>query len=332
MGRVTCWLVLGLAALAATGAAPRASVRPDGTRTVDVTVAGRVTALPDGSSAVRGRATTEDGRYELVTHNLARYHLPATQMDRGWMNTAALSVFDARDGRRLNTVLLDDPLEGAANPWGVAVNAKWIAVAHAGTHEVSLIPRAAFFEKLAAYRGEASSDLGFMRSVGRVRIPLKGKGPREVRFRADGKLEVGLRFAEATAVVDPETKAVDEPDLPEGLSDAVRKSPVRRGEHFFNDATVCFQKWQSCASCHPNGTTDGLTWDFPFSGGGLGHAEATPDLTKRRGRLMRRTRQGDFHILLYEASKAIGEDVDAYVGSLVSTDEIAGEQAEGKSK
>ena len=69
-----------------------------------------------------------------------------------------------------------------------------------------------------------------------------------------------------------------------------------------------------------------------LTGGGLGHAEATPDLTKRRGRLMRRTRQGDFHILLYEASKAIGEDVDAYVGSLVSSDGIAGKPAEGKLK
>lgn len=314
---MTASLVLCLATASAAVASPSASLRSDGARTVEVTVAGRTTALPDGSSAVRGRAMTADGKHVLVTHNLARYHLPATQMDRGWMNTAALSVFDAASGRRLNTVLLDDPMEGAANPWGVAVNGKWIAVAHAGTHEVSLIPQGIFFEKLAAYRGEASSDLGFMRSVGRRRIPIRGKGPRELRFRSDGKLEVRLHFAEATALVDPESGAVDEPVLPEGLSDAVRRDPVRRGEYYFNDAMVCFQKWQSCASCHPDGTTDGLTWDFPFSGGGLGHAEATPDLTKRRGRLLRRTRQGDFHILLYEASKAIGEAVDAYVGTLI---------------
>ena len=305
-----------LAALAAAGDALIASVRPDGTRTVAVTVAGRPCELPDGSSAVRGSAATEDGRYVLFTHNLARYHLPATQMDRGWMNTAALSVFDAVRGRRVNTVLLDDPLVGAANPWGVAVNGTWIAVAHAGTHEISLIPRAAFFERLLACRGEATGDLGFMRAVGRKRVPLKGKGPREVRFRPDGKLEVGLHFAEATALVDPASGAVDEPDLPEGLSAAVRADPVRRGAHYFNDATVCFQKWQSCASCHPDGRTDGLTWDFPFSGGGLGHPERTPDLSAFRASLPRRTRQGDFHILLYSASKEIGEAVDAYLQSL----------------
>jgi len=293
-----------------------AAVRPDGTRSVSVTVAGRARNLPDGSSAVRGSATTEDGRYVLYTHNLARYHLPATQMDRGWMNAAALSVFDASDGRRINTVLLDDPLVGAANPWGVAVNASWIAVAHAGTHELSLIPRAAFFEKLLGLTGAASGDLGFMRAVGRKRIPLRGKGPRDVRFRPDGKLDVALHFAEVTAVVDPASGAVDEPNLLEGLSADVRTNIVRRGECYFSDATVCFQNWQSCASCHPDGLTDGLTWDFPFSGGGLGHPEPTPDLSKPRTYQSRRTRRDDFHILLYEASKEIGGAVDAYVRSL----------------
>ena len=312
---LTVFAVLGVGSLSADGLRQNliASIWTNGTRTVAVTVAGREFPLPDGSSAVRGSATTEDGRYVLFTHNLARYQLPATQMDRGWMNTAALSVFDAIRGRRVNTVLLDDPLVGAANPWGVAVNGKWIAVAHAGTHEVSLIPRAAFFEKLLAYGGEATGDLGFMRAVGRKRVLLKGKGPREVRFRPDGKLEVCFHFAETMALVDPESGTVDEPDLPEGLSVAVRTDPVRRGAHYFNDATVCFQKWQSCASCHPDGRTDGLTWDFPFSGGGLGHPERTPDLSRLRTFMPRRMRQGDFHILLYSASKEVGEAVDAYV-------------------
>jgi hypothetical protein len=36
----------------------------------------------------------------------------------------------------------------------------------------------------------------------------------------------------------------------------------RRGEMFFNDALLCFQNWQSCASCHPDGRIDGLNWDL----------------------------------------------------------------------
>jgi len=37
----------------------------------------------------------------------------------------------------------------------------------------------------------------------------------------------------------------------------------RQGEIFFNDASLCFQNWQSCASCHSNdGRVDGLNWDL----------------------------------------------------------------------
>lgn len=289
---------------------------PDGTRSASVAVGGRTDRLPDGSSAVRGRAATGDGKYVFFVHNLARYHLPATQMDRGWMNSAALTVYDGATGRRISTVMLDDPLLGAANPWGVAVNEKWIAVTHAGTHELSLIDRARFFDRLLASREDMSGDLAFMKAVGRRRISFKGKGPRAVRFRADGKLEVWLHFAEAKAVVDPESGQVEEPNLPGGVSAAVARDRVRMGELHFNDATLCYQQWQSCASCHPDGTTDGLTWDFPFSGGGLGHPESTPDLTKPRNFAARRNRRDDFHIHLYSASPEVGAATDAYVRAL----------------
>jgi cytochrome c peroxidase len=36
----------------------------------------------------------------------------------------------------------------------------------------------------------------------------------------------------------------------------------------FNDATICFQQWQSCASCHPDGRADGLNWDLLNDGVG----------------------------------------------------------------
>ena len=288
---------------------------PDGTRSATVEIAGRRSALPDGSTAVRGMAATCDGRYVFVVHGLARYHLPVTQLDHGWVNTAALSVFDGESGRRINTVLLDDPASGAANPWGVAVNARWIAVSHAGTHEVSLIDRAAFFAKLLVYKGEATSDLGFMGGI-RRRIPLKGKGPRDIRFRGDGKIEVRLHFAEAFAVIDPDTGVVDEPDLPGGVSPAVAASPVRMGEMHFNDATLCYQGWQSCASCHVDGRDDGLTWDFPNSGGGLGHTEETVDLS-RLARIAPHRVSNSFPVShLFAVPDDVATAVEAYLLSL----------------
>ncbi|NQT91693.1 MAG: hypothetical protein HQ559_02950, partial [Lentisphaerae bacterium] len=51
---------------------------------------------------------------------------------------------------------------------------------------------------------------------------------------------------------------------------------VRRGEMLFNDADMCFQKWQSCASCHPDVRTDGLNWDLLNDG--MGNPKNTKSL------------------------------------------------------
>ena len=48
--------------------------------------------LPNGSTGVEGIALSPDGAYVYLTHTLARYGLPTTQVDRGWMNTSAISV------------------------------------------------------------------------------------------------------------------------------------------------------------------------------------------------------------------------------------------------
>ena len=92
--------------------------------------------LPNGSTGLRGMCVSPDGKHVYVTHLVARFQLPTTQLDRGWMNTNALSILDAGRSRLVNTVLLDEVDLGAANPWGVACSAdgRWICVSHAGTH------------------------------------------------------------------------------------------------------------------------------------------------------------------------------------------------------
>ena len=42
----------------------------------------------------------------------------------------------------------------------------------------------------------------------------------------------------------------------------------RWGELLFNDATICRQQWQSCASCHPDGRSDVVNWDLLNDGVG----------------------------------------------------------------
>ena len=39
-----------------------------------------------------------DGRFAYVTHILSRYQVPTTQLERGWMNTNALSILDLVEG------------------------------------------------------------------------------------------------------------------------------------------------------------------------------------------------------------------------------------------
>ena len=80
---------------------------------------------------------------------------PTTQVERGWMNSNAATIIDLDRMAVLNTVLLDEPDRGAANPWGAAWSAdsRTLVVAHAGTHEVSVID----FPARARQAGEAGA-------------------------------------------------------------------------------------------------------------------------------------------------------------------------------
>jgi YVTN family beta-propeller protein len=235
--------------------------------------------LPNGSTGVRGLCVSPDGAFIYVSHILARYQLPTTQLERGWMNTNALSVIDAVGKAYLNTVLLDDVDLGAANPWGVTCSADGalLLVTHAGTHELSVIDRKALHEKLAKVaKGERVSqvsataedvpnDLSFLVGI-RRRLALAGNGPRAV-LAVDKQAYVAEYYTDSLGVVNLDAEVVHRPrSLP--LGPAQELTQERIGERNFNDAQMCFQHWQSCASCHPDGRADGLNWDLLNDGMG----------------------------------------------------------------
>ena len=229
--------------------------------------------LPNGSTGVRGLGASPDGRSVYVTHTLGRYQLPTTQLERGWMNTAALSVLSGETGKYVNTVLLDDLDRGAANPWGVCVtaNGKNVVVAHAGTREISIIDRAALHDRLdkAERNGNASdvaNDLAFLASI-RRRVNMGGDGPRGVSVVGD-KAVAALYFADTLAVADVSAPSAPVRSIAVGGTSDLANDRVRRGEMLYNDASMCFQQWQSCASCHPDGRADGLNWDLLNDGMG----------------------------------------------------------------
>ena len=145
--------------------------------------------LPNGSGSLRGISISPDGKHAYVAHILSRYRLPATQLERGWTNTNALSVIDVNGRRLITTVLLDNVDRGAANPWGVTCtpDGRFVCVTHAGSHDVSVIDRTALHDKLAnVSEGESLSggsplvdqvpnDLAFLVGL-RRRVRLAGKG------------------------------------------------------------------------------------------------------------------------------------------------------------
>ena len=236
--------------------------------------------LPNGSGLLRGVAISPDGKYAAVTHLLSRFHLPTTQIERGWINNNAVTLINLETTERFNTVLLDNIDSGAANPWDVAWTSdnKRLLVSHAGTHEISVIDAPALLAKLAKMPKEKDvkakidytvasriaadvpNDLSF--TVGlrrRVKLGEVDRGPRALAV-AGSQVFVANYFSDTLSRFDVNC------DRPQPASIALgstgETSIVRKGEFYFNDASICFQGWQSCASCHSSdGRVDGLNWD-----------------------------------------------------------------------
>jgi len=234
--------------------------------------------LPNGSTGVRGIGASPDGKSIYVTHTFGRYQLPTTQLERGWMNTAGLSVLNGETGEYVNTALLDDVDLGAANPWGVAVSpdGKSLVVAHAGTREISVIDREAFHARLdKAAKGEkvtevtksatdVPNDLSFLVTI-RHRVKLPGDGPRGVAIVGDNVI-ASVYFADQLAVFKLSDAIAKPATVALGAAVDLNRDRVRRGEMLWNDGAMCFQQWQSCASCHPDARIDGLNWDLVNDG------------------------------------------------------------------
>ena len=248
--------------------------------------------LPNGSTALRGLKISPDGKLAAVTFVMARFHLPATKIERGWMNTSAVCLIDVAKKKIINTILLDDVEHGAANPWAVAWSAdsKTLCASHAGTREISVIEIPALQAKLAKAVAEkkdmeVQNHLAFLGGI-RWRLMLNGHGPRSMVIIGKNAY-VGEYFTDTLGILDisPKAKPKIGPDGNRGkikvetiaLGPKTQMTTARRGEMLFNDAEkMCFQMWQSCASCHPDGRTNGVNWDIVSSS--MGSSKSTKSI------------------------------------------------------
>ena len=124
-----------------------------------------------------------------------------------------------------------------------------------------------------AAAAEVPNDLSLLATL-RQRVQLAGNGPRGVAVVGD-RAYVAEYFTDTLAVVDLKSQAAA-PVTQIALGPKPQLTQERRGEMLFFDATICFQHWQSCGSCHPDARVDGLNWDLPNDG--LGNPKNTRNL------------------------------------------------------
>lgn len=281
--------------------------------------------LANGSNALRGVALSPDGKYVLISHNMGRFTVPTSQLQQGWMNTSAMSVVDAEKLTFEGGIVLDDPEHGAAGIWDIKSVGDKIFVTHSGTHDMSVIDYPAMIAKLQAYTGtkeQLSYDLRFLYGM-RERVKLVGNGPRKMAVSKDGgKLYIPTYFSDTLNLFGVADNKVEVAPWVKNR----KESDVQAGERIFNDATFCFQNWQSCNGCHPgDARSDGMNWDLMNDGIGnskncksLLYSFFTPPcmISGIRSDAAIADRKGFTHIQFYNIPEEMALQVDAYVKSL----------------
>lgn len=312
--------------------------------------------LPAGSTGVHGVAVGAGGRWAYAVHIVARTNVPTTQLERGWVNTNALSVIDLERGEVYATLLLDHPFEGAADPWDVVATSDgrvlWITLS--GVHEaarIDLEPLHRFLDgglpeghplaNSGAYspgtesvwlrikndpneRAELVNDLAALHAADLIeRRKLGGKGPRGAAVSPDGAtLAIALHFSGEVLLCDAKDGT---PRARLALGGSRNPDQAELGREYFHDATLCFQHWLSCATCHPNeARVDGMNWDLLNDGIGnpknlksLLLADRTPPMMWRGVREdMPHAVEKGFFMLLRVPQEGEVEAVEAYLRSL----------------
>lgn len=313
----------------------------DGARIADIPL------LP-GATAARGVAITPDGRWALVTHVQAKANMPNTHVDLGWVSTNAVSILDLRTLRRHATVLLDHVHAGSADPWGVAVSpdgaTAWVALS--GIEAVARIDLARLLARTSGVDRTAPPqdwpaiwaqitrdptavedlawDLNALPLAGLLRVvPIQGQGPRGIAVSPDGRrIAVAAHFDGSVRVLDAVhgTESAALRWAPSSPPDA-----ARRGEALFHNANNSYQRWVSCATCHPDVRSDGINWDLLNDGVGNPKNTRSLLLADRRAPVMSlgvrkdgptAVRAGFRFIAYHEPTEGQVDDLLAFLRSL----------------
>ncbi|MCO6439097.1 MAG: beta-propeller fold lactonase family protein [Phycisphaerae bacterium] len=197
--------------------------------------------------------------------------VPITQLQQDWVISSGLGVLRA-DGR-IDQVLLDEPASAFPDPTDVAVSpdGRFALVTSAGADEVAVIDVDALLALIDGLTDEQRRDvlpnhLGYCERFVLKRINV-GASPRGVSFSRDGQTAyVANALDDSISVIETTNWEVSS-TIPLGGPQEI--SIIRRGERLFHTAAITFGRQFSCASCHPDGHLNGLSFDIEADGIGM---------------------------------------------------------------
>lgn len=223
------------------------------------------------SNLLLGVAWHPSGDFALATLNRTKNLVPMTRVLQGWTITNGLAIL-WKDGR-VDQLLLDEPQRYFADVTDVAItpDGKRALATSAGTDQVAVID----MEKLLALLKRSSDDdrrdvlpnwLGASSEFVVARVPVKDN-PRGITVAPDGATAwVANTLDDSLSVIDlARNEAVARVDL----GGPKKVTHIRWGEQLFHSAKITFQRQFACATCHPDGHVDGLTYDIEADGIGV---------------------------------------------------------------
>ena len=227
----------------------------------------------DGANLMMGVDWHPSGRFALATLNRTKSLVPMTRLIQGWTITNGLAVI-WKDGR-VDQVLLDEPDMGFADASDVACtpDGRYALVTSAGTDRVAVVDIArltAILRRATPYRTRARhpESPGLPDRIRRqaycdrrtARAGCWWMPDKQVRLRG----ERARRFAERHRPCTNRSRERIDLGGPKrdhethGWASACSTTPRSR-----------FTDQFACASCHPDGHVDGLTYDIEADGLGV---------------------------------------------------------------
>ncbi len=247
-----------------------------------------------GANMLLGIDFVPDPPVALFTMMRTKNLVPLTGLRQGWAITNGLGI--AWQSGRIDQVLLDEPNNFFPDATDVAVSpdGRYALVTSGGADQVAVVD----VGELLATVTEASdrerrevlpNHLGKSSRFVVKRIAV-GTNPRGILFAPDGRYAyVANALDDSITIIEarrepakrakggvfppsPSPSPPPPPDFPAigeiDLGGPGEITQIRRGERLFHSAANAFGRQFSCRSCHPDGHTNGLTFDIEEDGAG----------------------------------------------------------------